>query len=254
MAIPTLFSPVSVGPEYAAIELGGGHLVFNNPARELLKETQKVYGDERRLSIIMSLGSGRARMLSLDESSVQTSGIRGLLKRLTVNSAVTEKDLAHQLYEVGAYIRLNPIHSYEDIRLDEWRNLSVILAHTKDYLVTPSITKLVDHSVFGLVEKRGVMSLNQLSVSFLLFSCGYSFTLSLFQARTTRIKRQAKTPPAVSPYFVVRKDGWDNMEEKLLGPHLEGVNVFVISGMGGCGKTQMVSYFVQKHHTRQVSF
>jgi tetraacyldisaccharide-1-P 4'-kinase len=40
------------------------------------------------------------------------------------------------------------------------------------------------------------------------------------------------------------------MQEKLLGTRQEGLNVFVISGMGGCGKTQLVSYFVQKHQTR----
>jgi hypothetical protein len=56
----------------------------------------------------------------------------------------------------------------------------------------------------------------------------------------------------VSPYFVVRKEGWAIMEQKLIGPKLEGPNVFVISGMGGCGKTQMVSYFVQKYQNRYV--
>jgi tetratricopeptide (TPR) repeat protein len=42
------------------------------------------------------------------------------------------------------------------------------------------------------------------------------------------------------------------MEQKLMGPRIEGLNIFVISGMGGCGKTQMLSYFVQKHRTRYV--
>jgi hypothetical protein len=55
----------------------------------------------------------------------------------------------------------------------------------------------------------------------------------------------------VSIYFVVRK-GWEVMETKLMGPRQEGLNIFVITGMGGCGKTQMVSYFAQKYHARYV--
>ncbi|CAG8718485.1 7017_t:CDS:2, partial [Acaulospora colombiana] len=56
MALPTLFSTVTVGPEYAQEGFCGGGLGFNNPTRELLKEAQLVYGGERRLSVILSVG------------------------------------------------------------------------------------------------------------------------------------------------------------------------------------------------------
>jgi hypothetical protein len=250
MAIPTLFSSTFIGPDYAAVELSGGHLIFNNPARELLKEAQRVYGDERRGSLILSLGSGKLKDVSLGTFNEEYSAMEQLLKKLVVNSEATERDLAHQLYEVGAYVRLNATHGAEDIKLHEWRQLSMIIAHTQDYLAAPSITKLVDHSVLGLLEKQGIMNFNQLSES---MPRPFHVHLSYYiysQARSTRIKRQAKVPPAVSPYFVVRKEGWEIMQEKLVGVRLEGLNVFVISGMGGCGKTQMVSYFVQKHQAR----
>ncbi|PVF91275.1 FabD/lysophospholipase-like protein [Serendipita vermifera] len=230
IAIPTLFDPVSIGLDFAALELSGAHLAFNNPTRELLKEAQRVYGDERQLSVILSLGSGKSKDSSLGESN-QTNAIDGLLKKLIGNSEATERDLAYQLYDVGAYIRLNVDHGLECIQLHEWSRLSLVLAQSQDYLVSPSITKLVDNIISGLIERQGVMTLNQLT-------------------RTTRIKRQAKAPPAVSPFFVVRKEEWTIMEQKLLGPRMKGLNVFVISGMGGCGKTQMVSYFVQEYHNR----
>ncbi|PVF92025.1 FabD/lysophospholipase-like protein, partial [Serendipita vermifera] len=230
IAIPTLFGPVSIGLDFAALELSGAHLAFNNPTRELLKEARRVYGDERQLSVILSLGSGKSKDQSLGDSN-QTNAIDGLLKKLIGNSETTERDLAYQLYDVGGYIRLNVDHGLECIQLHEWSRLSLVLAQSQDYLALPSITKLVDNLILGLIERQGVMTLNQLT-------------------RTTRIKRQAKAPPAVSPYFVMRKEGWAIMEQKLLGPRMEGLNVFVISGMGGCGKTQMVSYFVQKYHDR----
>jgi precorrin-6B methylase 1 len=82
MAIPTLFSSTFVGPDYAAVELNGGHLMSNNPARELLKEAQRVYGNERRLSLILSLGSGKPKAVSLGTSNEQSAAMEQLLTKL----------------------------------------------------------------------------------------------------------------------------------------------------------------------------
>jgi tetratricopeptide (TPR) repeat protein len=79
------------------------------------------------------------------------------------------------------------------------------------------------------------------------------FTLYGNIARPTRVKRQIKAPPAVSPYFVVRKDQWETLETCMAKSQGESIRVLVITGMGGCGKTQMVSYFVQKFSSRYAS-
>jgi tetratricopeptide (TPR) repeat protein len=57
----------------------------------------------------------------------------------------------------------------------------------------------------------------------------------------------------VSPYFVVRKEQWEAVEESIAKLQEDNAKILVISGMGGCGKTQMVSYFVQKYSSRYVS-
>lgn len=103
MAIPTLFTSTLIGPDYEAVELSGGHLVFNNPARELLKEAQRIYGNERQLSVILSLGSGKPKDLSLGDSDPESSAMEQLLKKLVMNSEATERDLAHQLYSGPNY-------------------------------------------------------------------------------------------------------------------------------------------------------
>ncbi|PVF91305.1 FabD/lysophospholipase-like protein [Serendipita vermifera] len=231
MALPTLFSPVTIGPEYAVEEFCGGGLGFNNPTRELLKEAQSTYGGERRLSVIVSIGSGLPKELSLEVSSQESDVMGGLLRKLALNCETIEKDISYQLYDVGAYIRMNVAQGLEDMQMDDWNRLGKVTSCTKQYLESISVVKLLDTTAEFVMERRGTMSLNQLT-------------------RTTRIKHQAKGPPSVSPYFVVQKEGWTIMEQKLLGPRMKGLNVFVISGMGGCGKTQMVSYFVQEYHDR----
>jgi tetratricopeptide (TPR) repeat protein len=51
---------------------------------------------------------------------------------------------------------------------------------------------------------------------------------------------------------VVRKDVWEIIEDKMLKPRDHGLNLFVITGMGGCGKTQMTAYFVQRYQSKYV--
>ena len=61
-----------------------------------------------------------------------------------------------------------------------------------------------------------------------------------------RSKVVAKSLPAVSPYFVERKSELARMVEHICASGIARQKVFVITGMGGCGKTQMVSYFMQE--------
>jgi len=56
----------------------------------------------------------------------------------------------------------------------------------------------------------------------------------------------AKSLPAISPYFVVRRQEMNRMTECIIDSKFVGQRVFVVIGMGGSGKTQLVSYFVQE--------
>ncbi|CAG8732686.1 3642_t:CDS:2, partial [Acaulospora colombiana] len=233
MALATIFAPVMVGPEYAAEEFSGGGLGFNNPTRELLKEAQLVYGRERQLSVILSLGAGRPKELSLEGPGTDSGTLEELVRKLTISCETVERDVSYQLYDVGAYIRLNVDQGLDSIGFYQWSQLGKVTSHTKHYLQRTSVVKLVDASIIALAEEQGVMALGQL-------------------ARTTKIKRQAKAPPAVSPYFVVRKGIWEIFESKIVNTEksdLNNPNIFVITGMGGCGKTQMTAYFVQSSHS-----
>ncbi len=56
----------------------------------------------------------------------------------------------------------------------------------------------------------------------------------------------AKSLPVISPYFVVRQREMDHMTECIIDSKPAGQRVFAVIGMGGAGKTQLVSHFVQE--------
>jgi hypothetical protein len=57
----------------------------------------------------------------------------------------------------------------------------------------------------------------------------------------------AKPVPSVSPYYVMRQDEWEIMKRHLIVDTEKKRRIFAITGMGGCGKTQMVAYFTEKY-------
>jgi hypothetical protein len=60
----------------------------------------------------------------------------------------------------------------------------------------------------------------------------------------------AKVVPSLSPYYVARNDEWEVMANHLITHPQDKRKIFVITGMGGCGKTQMVSCFVERNRER----
>jgi hypothetical protein len=162
MALPTIFSPVLVGPEYAAEEFSGAGMGFNNPTRELLKEAKLEYGDERQVSLILSLGSGRPKELTLEKSDSKANSIQDLVMKLVASGESVERDVSYQLYDVGAYVRLNVDQGMEEIQFYEWSQLGKIKSHTKAYLQSTPVTKLVEASLSSLEKREGFMTLYQL--------------------------------------------------------------------------------------------
>jgi len=61
-----------------------------------------------------------------------------------------------------------------------------------------------------------------------------------------RKKIVAKRPPEVSPYYVARDKEWNFLVHNLINSPAPGRKILSITGMGGCGKTQLVSYFLRE--------
>jgi hypothetical protein len=167
MAIPSHFIPVRVGSRLDQRTFVGGPLGSNNPTRELLKEAGTVFGNERRVAQIISIGCGVPPVLSLQAVANET-GMGRLLKEIVDECETMAKELATRLYDVDAYLRLSVEKGIGNIEIDQWGLLGDIEVHTARYMESQTITHAVEASLNRLKQRSGTVTLSHLSMWFIM--------------------------------------------------------------------------------------
>jgi hypothetical protein len=147
MSTPAFFSPTTLGPSFSGQEYIGGGFSFNNPTRELFNEASAMFGDQNELGILLSLGSGRPGLLSLDSPIPRAEALDSLLIRLSWNCEIVAREISVELGETNGYIRFNVDQGMEHIKFNDWRILGPIKAHTKSYLQVDIQNRLLNQLV-----------------------------------------------------------------------------------------------------------
>jgi hypothetical protein len=160
MAIPSYFLPVKIGRSHQSFI--GGVLGANNPTRELLKEAGTVFGNERRVTQIISIGCGIPPVLSL-EAMTEGAGASRLVKEIPTDCQMVATELAVRLYDVDAYLRLSVDKGIGNIEMDQWGMLGDMEAHTARYMESQTITHAIEASLNHLKQKSGTVTLGHLS-------------------------------------------------------------------------------------------
>jgi ABC-type glutathione transport system ATPase component len=80
----------------------------------------------------------------------------------------------------------------------------------------------------------------------LLIYVAFSISEQPSQSAAPRKKIVAKRPPKVSQYYVKREREWKFMVDSIADSTNPGQKILAITGVGGCGKTQLVSYFLNE--------
>ena len=157
LAIPEFFSPVAIGRGLIKQRFSGIPYGFNNPMREVLKEAQVIFGDEKNVSLVLSLGSGHKTVISnSDDHST-------LLTRISHDCDIVAKELSHQLAGAGAYLRLNVDRGLETVKFSDWDELGSIVSSTEVYLQVAPVTTYIDEAFQWLLYRVGSVTLGQLS-------------------------------------------------------------------------------------------
>ena len=156
----SLFAPVSIGPKRREMTFTSALTGFNNPTREIIKEAEKQFGADIRVSTILSIGSGRPALVAFDGPTPPSNE---LLNGIVIDCERVARELATQLFNVDAYLRLNVDRGMENTKMSDWEGLGIIEGQTETYLAVTAVTKAINSSLQRLQDRVGSITLGQLS-------------------------------------------------------------------------------------------
>jgi hypothetical protein len=105
VAYPDTFLPVSIGSGHKQVTLVDALTVAANPGKELLREAQRVFGDNMEVATILSVGAGKGNVWHV--SIVSGSELREVVKRATTSCEPVHEELYSRLRQTSIYFRIN---------------------------------------------------------------------------------------------------------------------------------------------------
>ncbi|KAI9678308.1 MAG: hypothetical protein M1817_006254 [Caeruleum heppii] len=237
-AAPTFFKRLKIGPANMQEEFVDGGMGSNNPAKEVLLEAENVFGLQRNVDCLVSIGTGKTNVIGFE---APRHALQAMLPRELINALASmataadevDRELASRYRSFpGLYHRFNVEHGLQNISLEEWDQLANVKAQTISYLQEPD-TKIKLHSAVarlrGDVHHAGS---NSIALSDL---AGNQLGRRLEQQRFNNIPRR------LVARFVGREDDLSRITEALEASESAslGTHVVVLVGMGGQGKTQI---------------
>jgi hypothetical protein len=143
-AIPGLFEPVRIGAEHKQEELIGAVDGYSNPTIQAVKEVYEIFGKDKRVCFLLSLGSGRPllRSLSVDGSTITQETAR--------DTESTADQLRRRYSCLKIYFRLPVDRNIERATgsgSEIQEGLAIINSHTSAYLETHDASETLDRCI-----------------------------------------------------------------------------------------------------------
>ncbi|KAH8826709.1 hypothetical protein DL96DRAFT_1210456 [Flagelloscypha sp. PMI_526] len=232
-AMPDLFTPVALGPPHRQINYVSPTCHgFNNPTDQVRQEA-KVAFPGRAISCIISLGCGNPGPIQIDEFH---EGAARAVIQLAMDSVRVAEQTHRRLAGIqNLYFRFDVPYGLERPVLKLNPTFSEIQAHILAYIGQDQTTDRIDCAVKQLVELPSLIKTSELDG-----------VLPVEAVATVWAKRC----PLPSPNFTGRRDEIDHMKAYFSSGVGSSSHIYVIYGLGGSGKTQLLLQFVLECQTQ----
>jgi hypothetical protein len=152
-ATPGWISSAFVGPMGMEEELVSAMNGFNNPTKEVIEETYKVFGGDHRVACFLSLGSGKRGAISLENT--QSNAHQVVSAQVASDSENVAEETQKRLGRLKVYYRFSV-----DVGLEGPRpfrgSFGTIASHASVYLSKFSVNKDMDHCLKAAEKSSGV--------------------------------------------------------------------------------------------------
>jgi hypothetical protein len=133
VAYPDTFLPVIIGSGHKQVTLVDALTVAANPGKELLREAQRIFGDDMEVATILSIGAGKGNVWDI-------SDLREAVKRATTSCEPVHEELYSRLRQTSIYFRIN-------VELGSGPQMEMSLTNVSAYLEEGVISDRVDEAV-----------------------------------------------------------------------------------------------------------
>lgn len=246
-AAPTYFPPMTIkddergepsrkkAPSDTYVD---GALRYNNPSKYMLREARDLFGEQRRLGCLLSIGTGKVDTIQFPQPRglkklipMNVTALIPLLKSLTTDCESTHAELEDRFSDFpSAYFRFNLPGAAKEIGLDEFRRMDELSEYTLTYLRGEAVSQRIDDLV-------RILSDNIPPGLTLGDSCGLAGRgLGLLK----KDGLQTKTRGRSSDNFTGRQPILEKLnvffeKREVLGPRRQ----YLLYGVGGAGKTEI---------------
>jgi hypothetical protein len=234
---------VSVGPRFRQQEYIGAEIGANNPCREVISEAHGLFSGKRYVASLLSIGSGHPGIISLSHSLDP-------LYQLMTSCEEIAQDIEAQMGHLGIYSRFSVSQGLDSNLAKDHMDIGYILSHTEVYVENTETSRKIDDCIERMRLRQGLASLEQLSNLFTYTSIVYLYRI--FTEHSSGGQSLYKGLPPLTTHFIMRQAPWKKLVQLLTGDNeaKSSQKVMIVTGMGGCGKTQIVTKFMVKFRER----
>ena len=167
-AAVTFFKSIRIcGPDGISEEFTDGGLKWNNPIKVVIEEGKRVFGPERRVACVVSIGTGHRSAVGLADAdwyqALLPKNAIDLLQKLALDCEDKAIECEKQYGQLpGLYYRFSVEHGLENVSLADWKLLSEVKTHTKAYLEMPLVEGKLNQLVDVLRSRNASITTAQL--------------------------------------------------------------------------------------------
>lgn len=143
-AMPGLFKRVQIKGSLGYDDFIDGSLGSKNPAKNLLEEASEVFGPDRAVSCIVSIGSGKQQLIQCRSPGlfqrILPTKLVSVIMDLAIDAEETASELEYRfLKSPDLYFRFNVEDGMHGIKLGDWTKMPVVESWAIEYLRSPQV-------------------------------------------------------------------------------------------------------------------
>jgi hypothetical protein len=149
------------------VVLVDGLTICPNPAKELLREAQQIFGDDAEVATILSLGAGKGDVWNM--SVTDGASMRDAVRHTVANCEPVHEELYARLREPAIYFRLN-------VDRGSGQQMTLSSSRISAYLQEGAINDKLDDAIRSIERRPKGVKLKDISESqftYSRFGCSY---------------------------------------------------------------------------------